>query len=348
MKLHITTCAAIFTFLASLITHGTAYPTPATELIPRASSYNVDVIYEFPKGTWVENLAVRENGEILATLLSTPEVFLIDPQGLHAPVLIHQFQATTGCAGIVEASPDVFYVVTGNFSFSTFESTPGSWSVWSINMTTFVYGSSAATVTKVADFPNAVFLNGATALSLPEYIIVADSGLGAVWRLNVLTGQVTEVIQDPTMAPTSFPAFGINGVKIRDNILYFTNTNTENFVSIPINLNGTAAGSAKVVASGISGLDDFIFDKNGDAFLALGTPNELGELPAGETTPIILVGSPSDTTTLAGPTACEFGRTASDSSSLYISSTGGQAGYSTGNFTVGGRISRVQVGVQAD
>ncbi|MCJ1234534.1 hypothetical protein MMC14_002495 [Varicellaria rhodocarpa] len=255
MRLHITTCSAIFAFLAPLITQGTAYLTPTTELIPRASSYNVDVIHEFPKGTWVENLAVRENGQLLATLLSTPEVFLIDPQGLHAPVFIHKFQATTGCTGIVEAFADVFYVVTGNFSFSTFE-----------------YRLGAAIVKKVADFPKAAFLNGATALSLPGYIIVSGSGLGAVWRLNVLTGQVTEVIQDPTMAPTSFPAFGINGVKIRNNALYFTNINTENLVSISINPNGTAAGSAKVVASGISGLDDFIFDKNGDVFLALGTP----------------------------------------------------------------------------
>jgi len=338
-----------FAFLAILISQGTAYPTLSSSslgLTARSPSYSVEVVYEFPKGTWVENLAIRANDQILADLLSTPEIYQIDPAGAHPPQLIHKFTETTGVLGIAELFPDIFYVVTGNYSFATFTPTPGSWQVWSINMNSYQLGGKIpAIVKKVADLPGANFLNGATALDFPGLMVIADSGLGAVWRVNVLTGEVIKIIQDPTMAPAAtVPAVGINGVKVLNGFLYFTNTNSDNFVRIPIHRDGTAAGSAEIVASGIAGFDDFIFDKYGDAFFALDTENELGELLAGQTAPKILAGSPS-LETIPGPTALRFGRGKLDKETLYISTNGGIAGYETGNFAAGGGILKVAVGV---
>ena len=64
--------------------------------------------------TWVENLAIRSNDAILATLLTTPELYQIDPSQRTDPILIHTFPFALGLAGITEAEPDVFYIVAGN------------------------------------------------------------------------------------------------------------------------------------------------------------------------------------------------------------------------------------------
>ena len=338
--------ATIFIILPVFAIPRLTYPVSSNALpsAPQNGSRSVQVIYEFSKGTWVENLAMRSNGQILATLLSSPEIYQVDPNGANPPVLVHRFTSVLGVLGIVEVVPDTFYVVTGNFSLTTFTSTPGSYSVHKIDINNFVPGHIAPIVTKVADFPEAVFLNGAALLDpTAGYIIIADSGLGAVWRLDINTGHVVKVIQDATMAPTSFPAIGINGLKVRDKDLYFTNTNTASVVRIPISSGGRAAGGASIVVSNATGADDFIFNEKGVGFHALGTSNELGKLSFNASRIEILVGSPSDFSTLAGPTACQFGRGSGDEKSLYISSTGGIEGYIGGKFTVGGRISRVSV-----
>jgi hypothetical protein len=43
------------------------------------------VIHQFPVPSWVENLAIRSNGQIVVTFSSAPEVFLVDPTDLSKP-----------------------------------------------------------------------------------------------------------------------------------------------------------------------------------------------------------------------------------------------------------------------
>lgn len=85
-------------------------------------------ITQFPNPTFVENIAIRSNGQALVTLLSTPELFLVDPD--HGdPQLIHQFPCATGLLGIAEIEDDVFAVVAGNVSLATFQGTQGVYSI---------------------------------------------------------------------------------------------------------------------------------------------------------------------------------------------------------------------------
>jgi hypothetical protein len=86
-------------------------------------------VWQFPNGTFVENLAVRSNGQILATLLSVPELYQVDPIGGRHPQLIHRFPMVTGLTGITEVEKDVFVVIAGNWSLKTFASTPGLYSM---------------------------------------------------------------------------------------------------------------------------------------------------------------------------------------------------------------------------
>ena len=290
---------------------------------------------------------MRENGQILVTLLTTPQIYQVDPFEIQAPILVHTFPNATSLLGIVETYPDIFYVVVGNWSTVKLSSTPGSYSVWKIEMSCFLLdqGYVPAVVTKVADLPDAMFLNGMTVLDKESgLLLIADSEAGVVWRLNVYTKEVTQIIDDPLMKATSVPSLGINGVKVRSGYLYFTNSNQALLARVPINTDGTAASEASVVTANAMA-DDFQFDARGDVFIAQNPVNELAFVEAEGGPETVLVGDP-DSLILAGPTAVQFGRTALDFESLYITSTGGLAAYISRNFTVGGRVSRVDVGIE--
>lgn len=95
-------------------------------------------VASFPKGTWLENLAIRQSdrsdGYALVTILSAPEVYLVSTSNEFAPIKVATFPNALGCLRIVELRLDIFYVVVGDWSASTGLSTPGSYSVWEIDM----------------------------------------------------------------------------------------------------------------------------------------------------------------------------------------------------------------------
>jgi hypothetical protein len=93
--------------------------------IPRGHVTLRDV-WRFPTGTWVENIAVRSNGKLLVTLLSQPDVYQVNPSGTESPSLVYSFPGASGALGIAELGTDVFAVVAGNWSTTTFTSTPRS------------------------------------------------------------------------------------------------------------------------------------------------------------------------------------------------------------------------------
>lgn len=302
-------------------------------------------VHDFPLGTWIENLAVRANGQILATLLNTPQVYQVDPNpsSVHPTTLVHTFPSYLGCVGITELSPDMFYVVTGNFSFVTFEATPGSYSVWELNMAGFTAGGAPAAATKIADFPESKSFNGITPLQPGggNTLLVADSVAGAVYSLNVATKAVSKIITDPLMAPgaTSFPV-GVNGVKVRDQVLYFSNTDQALLGKVALNADGSAKGPATVVVRNATATDDFQLDPLGNIFIA--GNNELrfhGTWEGADGPPDVV----SNSSLLAGSTAVEFGRLPTDQSDVYVSTNGGEAQYFSKDFTVPGRIVKVDV-----
>ncbi len=346
MHLSHSLAALLLTLSYSTSTHAlpSLFPKPLSP--PHPLPLPVHVVHEFAKGTFVENIAVRRNDQIVVTIVAPrPDLYQIDPLSIHPPILIHTFAGYAGALGIVEVDPDVFYVVVGNFSLETFEFTPGASSVFEVVVRPFnPWKKTSAAIRKVADFPAATFLNGATLLSRERgEILIADSGAGAVWRLNVRTGATTKIIaDDPLLKPNS--TNGVNGVRLRNGVLYFTNSDFATFNQLPLNADGSAAGPASTIASEVAG-DDFALDAKGQAYVGLNAANEIAkvEVPSGKVT--VLAGSPQDQVTIAGPASAAFGRTALDKKSLYIVSNGGLQGYATGNFTVGGRVSRIDLGL---
>lgn len=83
------------------------------------SGDTVRLLYEFPYNTYLENIAVRPNGQFLITPLSLPQLWLVEPDLPGEAFIVCEFPEVLGLSGIVEYQPDIFAVLTGNFSFST-------------------------------------------------------------------------------------------------------------------------------------------------------------------------------------------------------------------------------------
>ncbi|MCJ1359841.1 MAG: hypothetical protein MMC33_009844 [Icmadophila ericetorum] len=322
-----------------IINSAYAFPTtPATHLCP------VRQVYEFALNTWLENLAVRSNGDILVTeLLPAPNLYLIDPfSPKKSPTLVHTFPNALGLLGITEVTPDVFAIISGNFTFTA--SIPGSYSVSLVDLKNWTDdGNCAPKVTKVINVDAASLLNDIIVLNRDEGLLLSpDSTLGVVFLINIKTGAYQIVLSDPLMKPTSPTApTGINGMKLIGNTLYFTNSAQRIYASIPIHLsNGTAAGPATIIAHSLtntSSYDDFIIDKRtGAAYLATQTGNSIARITLqGEQR--IIAGN-SDSTAIAEPTAVQFGRTSVDRNVLYVTTGGGLGGPINGTVSVGGQL----------
>ncbi|CAI7657759.1 unnamed protein product [Penicillium glandicola] len=312
-------------------------------------SVDVNVLYSFGNGTWAENLAVRANGQILVSRLDTPEVLQLDPTGVSEPIVVASWDSATymGCLGISETSSDLFYVVTSGTVDDSFVLTSGVNSIWEIDMRKFAVSTKTgkvttkATVSKLVDIPTSDFLNGLTTLS-ETAILVADVYNGWVYRVDTQTGIYEMVINDAKMKfdIVADPAtnLGVNGLKIWDGYLYWTNTAAGTLNRIPITAKGLAAGKSEVVVSNVPKADDFIFKSDGVAFVAQNQMDELSVVYPKATAAQVIAGS-NISTILAGVSAGAFGRLQNDQHILYLTTSGAEGLPINGSVTVPATLS---------
>ncbi|PVH74617.1 hypothetical protein DL98DRAFT_467684 [Cadophora sp. DSE1049] len=294
-------------------------------------------IYQFSLPTWIENLAIRSNGNILVTLLTTPELYLIDPKNPTNSILIAKFSEILGLTGIIEVQPDIFYIAGGNFNLSTFANESGSYKIWEVDMRSFDTDS-AAKIRKVADLSAVAFPNGLELLSRDAgTILIADSELGAVWKLDVKDGTLEVAVKVEEMEPPTPPGMpiGINGIKIRDGYLYWTNTGKKIFCRVHIDENVKSVGDVEVLETDTL-VDDFVFDVKGNAWLAQNVMNVVGVRKSGGR--MVVAAGVVDELTVAGGTSCQFGRTDGDKHVLYVATTGGMAAPINGTVMEGGKV----------
>lgn len=317
-----------------------------------------NIITTFPNGTWIENLVARSaDGNFVATVLSAPEVYLLSSTNEFEPVLLAEFPGYLGVLGVVELGHDFFYVVVGNFSIKTATPTPGSWSIFEIDLNSYSTDNHAAghwnnwkekranngiKTKKIADLPDAGLLNGLTVLNPNAGIVlVADSVNGVVWSVNVLTGDTAIAVDDASLAPDASLsgglALGVNGISVSNGYLYYDNTNQVTFNRIPINATtGKATGPAELlIDQEFANIfpDDFTLDFAGGAWLAC----EYGHIAyfegvgSGKQPGIKAVAG--NATGPVGLTAAKFGTTQEDlkRGSLYVTTNGGPFTYGSEN-----------------
>ncbi|KAI1356411.1 hypothetical protein F5Y01DRAFT_77187 [Xylaria sp. FL0043] len=303
-----------------------------------SASLPADLIHQFPNGTWVENLSVRANGQLVTTVSSTPDLYQVDPQNRCPPFLLHSFTGFTSTVGITETAPDIFQVVVGNGSLATFEGTKGSFSIFQVDLTALPACPTSPNlqVSETAHVPDAMFLDGLTTLPQDASVILAaDINLGVVWRIDISTGESAIAIDDPLMKPgTVNNVIGIDGIKIDAGELIFTNPGQNIIGQIPIDASGDAVGPASVVVA--VGGDDFAVDFATQMLFSVGGSGNLTEI-------VLATGQDMNLTMLPGPTSCAFGRTETDQGCLYVTTTGGDAAYAQMPVLVGGAVFSVDV-----
>ena len=234
------------------------------------------LIYQFKTKIALENLALRSNGQLVITAASEPSVYGLDPsERSQPPKLLYQFPNASSALGIAEIAHDVFAVVVGNFS-SPASAVPGSFSIWSIDLTT-----STPTAEIIASIPEAAGLNGVTTLDgSPDLLLIADSVLGTVWRLDLTTRDYSIAIQDPLFSDSSSIYIGINGIRTSRGLLFFSNSAQGTFGRVLISNNGSATGQVEIIARVDAHqvkYDDFDIDWAGTAWVTA-HPNSLNEI----------------------------------------------------------------------
>ncbi|KAJ4982658.1 hypothetical protein SVAN01_11848 [Stagonosporopsis vannaccii] len=300
-------------------------------------------IFQWENGTWAENIAVRSNGDLLVTLMDRPVLYSISPKTQAANLVIDLKDEADaiGLLGITEMAHDVFVVVAGNFSIARAESDPASYSVWEID---FNRGGRCDKVNEIERIPQASFLNGLTTLNRQkETVLMSDSVLGVVWRLNIRTGEYVIALEDATMKPPkgSKPYIGINGVRVFEDYLYYVNAQRQLFCRVQIDTStGMARGPFEIIATEIAG-DDFAISADGVAYVATNAENGLVQVIMGGNQTLIAGGLNS--TVLAGATSAALGRTSKDENLVYVVTSGAQALPVGGIYTEGGKVVAVAV-----
>ncbi|PYH90712.1 hypothetical protein BO71DRAFT_452592 [Aspergillus ellipticus CBS 707.79] len=249
-------------------------------------------------GTWLENIAVRQNGSILTTRLDVPELWEIDPTWTRNASLIHTFPG----------------VSTGNFSIQTL-STPGTYALWQVDLT-----STEPNVSIIAQVPKADFLNG-LALFDQDNLLATDSAKGVIWRINIPSGNYSIALSDPAtlLSATDSPKpVGVNGLKVHCKYVYYSSTTCMVLARVPFNKHSAPSGPVEIIAGGFTP-DDFVLAGNGTAYVATNAQNSLLKVePSGRVT---TVAGNLFTTALAGATSVALSR---DGKTLYVSTAGGQ------------------------
>ncbi|KAJ8115239.1 hypothetical protein OPT61_g3064 [Boeremia exigua] len=303
--------------------------------------------------SWLENIAVRANGDLLVTQFNpTPVLYTVtNPMSKRAePKAIYEFTSITKILGIIETHPDTFVIVGGNATANA-TGYAGSFSAWEVR-----FSKSTMQTTKIADITDAMFLNGVVSVpTAPHIVLIADSQFGLLFRLDTKTG-ASEIIADrPEFKPNAerFNApvgFGINGVKIKDGYLYFSNSNLVNIYRVPITRDGYIArgGHAAVelyadLNSLTTFLDDFEIGKEGTLWVTTNTDNTIIAVSPGGRRLQVVAGA-KDQLTVAGATGAAFGRTAKDRHVLYVSTTGGLGAPVNATVVEAGKVEGIDTG----
>ena len=261
-------------------------PLAAAAVVPRQGGAATQVV----RLSSIENVAVRSNGQVLATNMNSANLYAIDPVAKTSSTAV-QVTGATGLSGIGEYAPDQFAIIGGK-------------SIYKVDFT-----GGAAKASLIKQIKEASNLNGLAVFN-NDTLLVADAGKGNVYKFSVSTGDYSVAISDPTMAPSGGIPFGIDGIKYKDGVVWYTNIFRNSFHKISVDATAKATGAVTTLWTNLMG-DDLCFGPTGKIYIATNSRNSIVEVdPA--------VGKPTVVATVTGSTSCAFGRTEKDKDVVYV------------------------------
>ncbi|KAJ5129136.1 uncharacterized protein N7515_005175 [Penicillium bovifimosum] len=326
------------------------YNTAELEVTPPFTNQEPDVhvetLFQFPNnGSWIDNLVVRSDGNLLLTRLDTPEVWLVNTTSGNA-TLVYSFPNVTSCFGISEIENDVFAVIVGNFSTKTFQPAAGSFSLQKLDFTNIPSSaeerqSENPSASEIAALPETVAPNGmATFSRASNLVLIADSPKGVIWKVNTKTGDYTVALNDTTMLPAkgqSLP-LGVNSLTVLDDYVHYTSTTQMKYCRVKVDLDANPIGDFEVVASGFLP-DNIEVTEDGTAYIPTGPQNSVVRItPLGQ---IALVAGGQISTEMPGPSSIRLSK---GRQSLYVGTSGGQIAPVLGTFVEPAKVLIITLG----
>jgi putative intracellular protease/amidase len=287
------------------------------------SSSPVELLAEFPAGTFLENIAVSVAGEIFVSSLEEGEVYKLDASGA-----AEKYCSVERPAGLAFEGDGALLIGS-----SIGSSSPG------------LYRSRASGHVELAvAMPEAIFLNGLVHLTGNRFL-VADSYRSRIWEVDTSSKQSRIWLEHPALAHAADPFHpvpefpGVNGVRLFGGAVYASSTEQQKIVRVPLNADHSA-GLPEVFMTAIN-LDDFAFDVEGNLYGTTHIYNSVVKITPGRVVTIIADLNEG----LAGSTSAAFGRTASDRTTLYVTTNGGMSAPPEGGIQPA-RVVKIETGVE--
>ena len=300
-------------------------PVPAVTLTP---------VGYFPKGYFLENLAVRSDGSVLVSSLLTKELWCVlgpDPSSDVPPVLVHTFEDLV--FSIVEVEPEIF-IISLSDAYTTHES-----HLARVDLTGWAPGDPVSPEIIYTFDYRVRMLNGSCLLA-PAVMLIADALAGLIWRIDLGPGahsaRARIWMQHPTMAPDPGsgvpppPQPGINGIHYgpKTGYVYYTSTAEKVFMRIPVDADTLDPTGAPEFVAVIDNSDDFCLDEvAGFAYATRHRGNTLDRVPLapGHGSEVRhLAGDPLNEE-LLGPSSAAWGRRPADPGRVaYVTTDGGR------------------------
>ncbi|KAF1811485.1 hypothetical protein P152DRAFT_489208 [Eremomyces bilateralis CBS 781.70] len=141
---------------------------------------------------------------------------------------------------------------------------PDTLSVWKIDF------QGRPKARQLASFSDTL-LNGITMLEPESHIaLIAESSQGLIYALDIRTGEYRLFLDDPALKSPFLPDFapiGINGIHMRGQYAYFTNSYAETFNKVKVDLRkGQPVGSVEMIPIATVA-DGFDLAGDGNAYL---------------------------------------------------------------------------------
>ena len=257
------------------------------------------VIAEWAPGTFLENLAVLDDGDIAVAVMTEARIDRVSLSGSRS-TLIQLREPPTGLSVI----NGILYAAVG-------EPGGGDAHLWRIDPR-----SGGAESWMPLD--GVVFANGLTPFDAGR-LLLAESHLGQLCMIELATKRSSVWIADEKLTRTDGIPFlpGANGVKRFGDAVTVSSNGRALLLRVPVLPDGSA-GALEVIAERLR-VDDLAFDVTGAAYLCTHIGHSLDRLsPSGER--VSLGGIAQG---LAGSTACAFGRHGAERQALYVTTTGG-------------------------
>jgi hypothetical protein len=236
---------------------------------PTCFAPSLKTLYTFSSNIWIENLVIHSPSTIiLSQFIPNGALYTFNPlEPSSSPNRIHAFSTSTNIVGITEYASSSYAFVSVDYNSTSGAPEPGSQSLWTLDL-----AISPPRIVKIVDLPKAGFLNGVTVLSTdPPRVLISDSLLGAVWKVDIDSKDAKIVLQDDdTMLPdlNIQPVVGINGLRydVRTDTVFYTNTGKGIFASIKVDpRSGAGKGTYDILSTRVLGADDFGLSMDRDA-----------------------------------------------------------------------------------